>query len=77
MSVIFTLAPSEPLERRPLPSYILLSEDKPITPTLPTVLGIFLPLVEKSMDDFSPNWVEFQIGDAVKILLAAKEADTA
>lgn len=60
-----------------MPSYIPLSEDKPITLTLPMVPGIFLPLVEKSMDDFPPNWVELQIGDAVKILLAAEETDTA
>lgn len=67
----------EPLGKRSLPSHVLLSEDKPITPTLPVVLGMFLPLVEKGMDDFPPNWVEFQIGDAVKILLAAKETETA
>lgn len=47
-----------------MPSRILV-EDK-------AMLGLFLPLVKKGMDDFPPYWVEFQIRNAVKILLAAK-----
>lgn len=59
-----------------MPSYVLHSEDKPIPPTLPAVPGMFLPLVKEGVDDFSPDWVELQIGDAVKILLAAKKTDS-
>jgi len=66
-----------------LPSHVPLLEDKPITPTLPAVPGVeggggvVLPLVEKGMDDFPPNWVELEIGDAVKVLLAAKQTEMA
>lgn len=39
---------------------------------------MLLPLVKKGMDDFGPDGVEFQVGDAVEVLLAAKnKAETA
>lgn len=44
--------------------------------TLPAAPWMFLPLVEKGMNDFGPNRVELQVRDAVEILLAAKETQT-
>lgn len=39
---------------------------------------MLLPLVKKGMDDFGPDGVELQVGDAVEVLLAAKnKAETA
>lgn len=49
-----------------------------LAPALPTGLGVLLPLVKKGMDDFGPDGVELQVGDAVEVLLAAKnKAETA
>lgn len=44
-------------------------------PSLPA--GGFSPLVKEGVDDFPPDWVELQVGNAVKVLLAAEGTETA